>query len=130
MPGGVQADYHNYTTHWTNSSLDFYIDGAKVRTLLPSDANSTRNYPQTPMRISIGNWAAGDPSEPVGVRQWAGGDTDFSKGPFTMYVKSAAVTDFSSGKEYTYTDHSGSWQSIKATAYVEPFLWQLRLRFC
>lgn len=112
---GVQNDYRNYTSVWTKDALDFYIDGAKVRTLLPKDANNTYYYPQTPMRLSIGIWAGGDPRLPQGTREWAGGDTDYSQGPFDMFVKSAHVTDFSSGKEYEYTDHSGSWESIKIT---------------
>ncbi|KAK3367371.1 glycoside hydrolase family 16 protein [Lasiosphaeria ovina] len=113
--GGVQNDYHNYTQVWTKDALDFYIDGAKVRTLLPKDANNTYYYPQTPMRMSIGIWAGGDPTLPKGTREWAGGDTDYSKGPFTMFVKSAHITDYSSGKEYTYGDKTGSWQSIRIT---------------
>jgi hypothetical protein len=36
-----------------------------------------------------------------------------------MYVKSATINDFSTGKEYEYSDHSGSWQSIKTIAYVQ-----------
>jgi len=39
--------------------------------------------------------------------------SDYSKGPFTMFVKSTQVTDFHTGKEYSYGDNSGSWQSIK-----------------
>lgn len=116
VDGGVQADYHNYTTVWTQDKMDFYIDGDLTRTLLPKDANNTNNYPQTPMKLSLGVWAGGDPDLPKGTREWAGGDTDFTKGPFNMYVKSAQVSDFSSGKEYVYTDHSGSWQSIKVVA--------------
>ncbi|CAK7242061.1 MAG: hypothetical protein STHCBS139747_003538 [Sporothrix thermara] len=116
VQGGISNDFHNYTTVWTNTSLDFYIDSAKVRTLLPQDANSTFNYPQTPMRISMGIWAGGDPTLPEGTREWAGGDTDYTQGPFSMYVKSVRVTDYSSGKEYSYGDHSGSWESIKITA--------------
>lgn len=114
--GGISSDFHNYTTVWTNESLTYYIDGSKVRTLLPKDANSTFNYPQTPVRISLGIWAGGDPTLPEGTREWAGGDTDYSKGPFNMYVKSARVTDYSTGKEYSYGDHTGSWQSIKIAA--------------
>lgn len=114
--GGVQADYRNYTIWWTKDALDFYIDGQKRRTLLPKEANNTQNYPQTPMRISLGIWAGGDPKLAQGTREWAGGDTDYSQAPFTMYVKSAQVTDFSSGKEYSYGDQSGSWQSIKIAA--------------
>lgn len=113
VAGGVQSTFRNYTTHWTKDALDFYIDGNKVRTLLPKDANNTYYYPQTPMRLSLGIWAAGDPGQPIGVKEWAGGETDYKKGPFTMMVKSAQITDFSSGKEYSYGDKSGSWESIK-----------------
>ncbi|KAK3988430.1 putative glycosidase crf1 [Cladorrhinum sp. PSN332] len=113
VPGGVQNDFHNYTTVWTKDYLDFYVDGNKVRTLLPQDADNGRLYPQTPMRLWIGIWAGGDPDLPPGTREWAGGDTDYSKGPYTMHVKSVSVNDFSSGKEYIYTDKTGSWESIK-----------------
>ncbi|CAK7228534.1 hypothetical protein SBRCBS47491_006937 [Sporothrix bragantina] len=116
VDGGISNDFHNYTTVWTNESLIYYIDGTKVRTLLPAEANSTFNYPQTPMRISLGIWAGGDPTLPEGTREWAGGTTDYTKGPFNMYVKSARVTDYSTGKEYSYGDHTGSWESIKITA--------------
>ncbi|KAK4041488.1 concanavalin A-like lectin/glucanase domain-containing protein [Parachaetomium inaequale] len=113
VDAGVQNDYHNYTTVWTKDALDFWIDGNKVRTLLPKDANNTYFYPQTPMRLSIGIWAGGDPRMPKGTREWAGGDTDYSQAPFDMFVKSAHVADYSSGKEYEYTDKSGTWESIK-----------------
>ena len=113
---GVQDDYHNYTTVWTKDSLEWYIDGNHVRTLLPKDANNTLLYPQTPMRLSIGIWAGGDPSLSQGTIDWAGGKTDYTKGPYSMYVKSARITDFSQGKEYSYGDRSGSWQSIKVIA--------------
>ncbi|KAK7915015.1 hypothetical protein PG985_012718, partial [Apiospora marii] len=113
VEGGVQADYHNYTSVWTKDQLDWYIDGKLIRTLLPENANKTENYPQTPMMLSIGIWAGGDPSLPQGTIDWAGGPTQFDKGPYTMYVKSARVEDFSSGKEYVYGDKSGHWDSIQ-----------------
>lgn len=43
---------------------------------------------------------------------WAGGQTDYNQGPFTMYLKSMTVTDYSTGNSYSYSDKSGSWQSI------------------
>lgn len=113
---GMQDDFHNYTTVWTKQSIEWFIDGNHVRTLNAKDANNTQNYPQTPMRMSVGIWAGGDPSLPEGTRQWAGGDTDYAHGPYTMHLKSAQVTDFSSGKEYTYGDRSGSWESIKVAS--------------
>ncbi|KAG6105661.1 hypothetical protein E4U14_005009 [Claviceps sp. LM454 group G7] len=113
---GMQDDFHNYTTLWTKESIQWFIDGNHVRTLNANDANNTQNYPQTPMRMSIGIWAGGDPSLPEGTRQWAGGDTDYAAGPYTMFLRSARVADFSTGKEFTYGDRSGSWESIKIAA--------------
>lgn len=109
-----QDDYHNYSTVWTKDKLQWYIDGNLVRTLLPKDANNTQAYPQTPMRLSVGIWAGGDPSLPEGTRQWAGGDADYANGPYTMYIKQVYVEDYSTGsKEYVFGDRSGSWDSIQ-----------------
>ncbi len=46
--------------------------------------------------------------------EWAGGKTDYTAGPFTMYLKSLKVTDYSTGNSYKYGDNSGSWESIEA----------------
>jgi hypothetical protein len=113
IDGSVIDDYHNYTSIWTKDKLEFLIDGRNVRTLLAKDANNTYYYPQTPMRLYIGIWAGGDPRMPQGTREWAGGDTDYSQAPFDMFVKSAHVKDDTTGKEYSYSDRSGSWESIK-----------------
>ena len=43
---------------------------------------------------------------------WAGGLTDYSQGPFSMYMKTMTVTDYSTGNSYSYGDKSGSWESI------------------
>ncbi|XXH03200.1 hypothetical protein Hte_009597 [Hypoxylon texense] len=112
VEGGVQDDYHNYTCVWTKEQLDWYIDSEHIRTLLAKDANNTLSYPQTPMKLSLGIWAGGDPDQPKGTIEWAGGVTDYAQ-PYTMYVKSAHVEDYSTGKEYSYGDHSGTWESIK-----------------
>ncbi|KAI1801545.1 glycoside hydrolase family 16 protein [Daldinia bambusicola] len=121
VKGGVLNDYHNYTCVWTKDQLEWWLDGEHIRTLLAKDANNTDNYPQTPMKLSLGIWAGGDPDAEKGVIEWAGGVVDYSE-PHTMYVKSALVEDFSTGKEYSYGDRSGSWESIKivsgnSTAY-------------
>ncbi|KAI1427127.1 concanavalin A-like lectin/glucanase domain-containing protein [Xylaria sp. FL1777] len=113
---GSIYDLHNYTTVWTQDKLEWHLDGSLVRTLLAKDANNTYYFPQTPMTLRLGSWVGGDTkTQAPGTVEWAGGATDFSQGPFTMYVQSAYVEDFSSGKEYTYTDKTGSWQSIKIT---------------
>ena len=64
------------------------------------------------MNVRLGIWAAGDKDNNNYTIAWAGGETDYTKGPYTMYVQSARVTDFSSGKEYKYGDQTGTWKSI------------------
>ncbi|ANB13139.1 Crh1p [Sugiyamaella lignohabitans] len=106
-----QDAYHNYTIDWTDKNTIWYYDNQEVRRL-PGESPS--GYPQTPMAIRIGSWAGGDPSNPPGTIEWAGGLTDYSKGPFVFTVKSLLVKDYSTGFEYAYGDQSGTWMSIQA----------------
>ncbi|KAF3388729.1 putative extracellular glycosidase [Penicillium rolfsii] len=108
---GNQDGFHTYSVDWTSSQIVWAIDGETVRVLTPATAD-TNQYPQTPMMIKVGVWAGGDPDNAQGTIDWAGGLTDYSKGPFTMYLKSMTVTDYSTGNSYSYGDHSGSWESI------------------
>ncbi|KKA26514.1 hypothetical protein TD95_004235 [Thielaviopsis punctulata] len=109
----LQDDFHNYTVDWTADYLSWYLDGQLIRTVLPKDANNSYTFPQTPMQFNIGIWAGGDPRLPEGTREWAGGTTDYSKGPYSMYVKSVSITDYSTGsKEYKWNGHSGMADSI------------------
>lgn len=116
----LRENFHNYTLDWTAERLQWLIDGQVVRTLPYAAALNGTNYPQTPMTVRMGIWAGGDPGNNNGTIEWAGGLTDYTKGPYTMNIKSAQVTDYSSGKEYNWSDKSGGWQSIKSIAYV-PF---------
>ncbi|KAJ5702074.1 hypothetical protein N7488_009622 [Penicillium malachiteum] len=108
---GNHEAFHTYSVDWTSEEIVWAIDGKTVRVLTPSTAD-TNQYPQTPMMIKVGVWAGGDPNNAKGTIQWAGGETDYSKGPFVMYMKSLSVTDYSTGSSYTYSDKSGTWQSI------------------
>lgn len=65
------------------------------------------------MYIRIGIWAGGDPSNREGTITWAGGLTDYSQAPFTMYVKSVHISNYNPAKSYSYSDNSGSSKSIK-----------------
>lgn len=114
MAGGNQGDYHTYIVDWTKDRLEWSIDGNVIRTLAYNDAKNGDKFPQTPMRMNIGIWAGGDPSLPPGTIEWAGGKTDYAKGPYTMFVKSIKMEDYTKGaKEYSYGDKTGSYQSIK-----------------
>ncbi|PWY92637.1 concanavalin A-like lectin/glucanase [Aspergillus heteromorphus CBS 117.55] len=112
----ADTEFHNYTTYWTAEKLEWWIDEELVRTLNYEDALGGKNYPQTPSNIRYGVWPAGDPSESLGTIEWAGGEINYTAGPYTMVVQKVRVHDFHSGKEYEYTNHSGSWESIKVVA--------------
>jgi beta-glucanase (GH16 family) len=105
-------DFHTYTIDWTSTELVWQVDGKTQRALKATDAGD--QYPQTPMLIKLGVWSGGDSSNAPGTIAWAGGNTDYSAGPYTMVVRSISVTDYSTGKSYTYSDQTGSWSSIKA----------------
>lgn len=116
MSFAPQDDYHNYTVNWSKDKIDWIVDGNIVRTMTYAQADGAGQYfPQTPVKVSLGSWAAGDPTQPKGVREWAQGETNFDDGPFTMAVKQVYIQDASTGSEYTYGDRSGSWESIKST---------------
>ncbi|KAG9594945.1 hypothetical protein KCU97_g5412, partial [Aureobasidium melanogenum] len=75
--------------------------------------NGSHQYPQTPAKFQLGIWAAGDYGNAWGTVSWAGGYTDYTQAPFTMYVKSVQITNYNPAYAYNYTDNSGSSGSIK-----------------
>ncbi|CCF60481.1 hypothetical protein KAFR_0K01270 [Kazachstania africana CBS 2517] len=108
-----QDTFHNYTIDWAMDKTTWYLDGSSVRVL---ENSTSEGYPQSPMFIKFGIWAGGDPElDEEGTIEWAGGETDYSQGPFTMYIEKVIVTDYSTGSQYSYSDQSGSWESIEAT---------------
>ena len=105
--------FHTYSFDWTSEKTDWLIDGTVVRTLRPADVKGDF-YPQTPMQVRLGAWAAGDKDNEQGTIKWSGGPIDYSQGPFDMVVKDIKVVDYSTGTAYRYTDQTGRWQSIQA----------------
>lgn len=108
-----QAEFHTYTIDWTKDRILWAVDDTEVRTQT-SDSAEDDQYPQSPMQVKFGSWAGGDPSNTQGTIDWAGGRTNYGDGPYTMVVESISISDYSTGKEYRYTDNSGSWESIEA----------------
>ncbi|SMN20789.1 similar to Saccharomyces cerevisiae YGR189C CRH1 Chitin transglycosylase that functions in the transfer of chitin to beta(1-6) and beta(1-3) glucans in the cell wall [Maudiozyma saulgeensis] len=105
-----ETTFHNYTLEWAMDKTTWYLDGTAVRVL---ENTTSEGYPQSPMYLKMGIWAGGDPSNSEGTIEWAGGLTDYSQAPFTMYISKVIVTDYSTGSEYSYGDQSGSWESIQ-----------------
>jgi len=111
---GAQGNHDSFSTYsidWTADQIVWSINGNTVRVLKPSDA-APGQYPQTPMHIKVGSWAGGDSANAEGTIAWAGGLVDYSQGPYTMYLKALAVTDYSTGTSYSYDGTTGTWESI------------------
>ncbi|KAL8719950.1 MAG: hypothetical protein Q9181_007989, partial [Wetmoreana brouardii] len=111
-----QTTFHTYSLDWSPTSLVWSIDGATVRTLNAADADSNAlvgsQYPQTPMKVSLSLWDAGDPD--AATKGWGGGVTPIPPPePYTMYVKSMKIWNTNPAEQYQYTDRSGSYKSIK-----------------
>ncbi|KAJ6127830.1 Concanavalin A-like lectin/glucanases superfamily [Penicillium samsonianum] len=113
-----QEVLHKYTWIWSKEKMSWAIDGTVVRTVDYADAKGGTRFPQTPMRVRIGIWAGGDPNRIKGTIDWAGGETDFSKAPFTMYVKSVEIVNYTPAESYVYPDKSGSADSIEINGGV------------
>ncbi|KAE9989780.1 hypothetical protein Vi05172_g4306 [Venturia inaequalis] len=111
---GPETTFTKYAVNWTQETTTWLVNDAPVRTLNFADAMGGLNYPQTPMNIRFGNWVAGSPGNSPGTIQWAGGLTDFSKGPFNMVVQSVKIINYNPATSYAYKDMSGSFQSIEA----------------
>ncbi|KAF2713534.1 glycoside hydrolase family 16 protein [Pleomassaria siparia CBS 279.74] len=112
----TQDDFHNYTIDWTKDRIQWWMDGKMLRQLNEDEALGGKNYPQTPMNIRIGAWAGGDPAKnSKGTVEWAGGEVDFSKGPFSMVIQDVYAQDYTSAKEYSWADmdSSGDWEKVK-----------------
>lgn len=118
------GSFHTYSVEWTSAGVTWLIDNNVVRSLTAANAEGgASGLPQTPMQVKLGTWVAGRKDAPQGTVEWAGGYTDFSKAPFLGYYKSISIVDYAgadaptskSVKEYIYSDHSGSWQSIKVS---------------
>jgi beta-glucanase (GH16 family) len=113
--------WHTYTIDWNADRIIWSIDNNPVRTLTYGDplTHQGTRYPQTPMKIKMGNWIgcldASDPAT-TGTCQWAGGQAVFdSTTKYQMLVQTVTIEDYGCGSEYTYGDMSGSWQSIKTS---------------
>lgn len=115
----AEGTFHTYIVDWTAERIEWILDGKTIRTLTYADANPTQGYPQTPMQIKLGTWVGGSSTAAKGTVEWAGGLANFTDAPFKAYYQKVVVKDYmggnSSASEYTYTDKTGAWQSIKVT---------------
>lgn len=117
-----QTGFHTYSMDWTPDKIDWIVDGVTLFTH-KNTGQKTGNYqfPQTPSRLHVGMWDAGDPDTAGGTRNWAGGYTDYSKTPYTAYLKWVKISTPYPCKAWKYPDDfSGSWSDVKCTNETIP----------
>lgn len=83
MDGGdTFDDWHTYEIDWTPEKVDWIVDGSVQRTLKKDDTyNETSKqyeFPQTPARLQMSLWPAGQASNAQGTIDWAGGEIDWN----------------------------------------------------
>lgn len=128
----TDTDMHTYTVDWSPDKLTWAVDNNVMRTLNKADTwNTTTNsfqYPQTPSRVQLSLWPAGDPQNGQGVVDWAGGPIDWNSpymnnGYYSAYIQDVNVQCYdpppganASGKgSYVYNDNQGINSSIAIT---------------
>ncbi|KAI1106933.1 hypothetical protein F4804DRAFT_272531 [Jackrogersella minutella] len=105
--------FHKYSVEWDENHVDWYIDDKVIRSIQAKDTPSGFTFPQSPMKIQLGVWGGGDPSNNYWTTQWAGGQIDTKGAPYTMYVKSVNITNKYPACQYKYQDKTGKIGSIE-----------------
>ncbi|KAI0180811.1 concanavalin A-like lectin/glucanase domain-containing protein [Hypoxylon sp. FL1284] len=105
--------FHKYSVEWDENQASWYVDDKVIRSIQAKDTPSGFNFPQSPMKLQLGVWGGGDPDNSHWTIEWAGGEIDMNKAPYTMYVKSVNITNKYPAGQYKYTDKSGSFDSIE-----------------
>ncbi|OJK03119.1 hypothetical protein ASPACDRAFT_58069 [Aspergillus aculeatus ATCC 16872] len=74
-------DWHEYEIDWTEDAITWSVDGQVTRTLTKESTynatSKTYKYPQTPSRMQLSLWPAGQASNAEGTIEWAGGEIDW-----------------------------------------------------
>lgn len=126
-------EWHTYEINWTPDFITWSIDGNEIRTL---EKDSTWNetsqsyaFPQTPSRMQLSLWPAGQASNANGTKEWAGGEIDWDsqdiKDAGYYYAKIGEIkvecydppagSDIKGDKSYFFKDDKGVNTSVQVT---------------
>ncbi|OOQ91112.1 putative glycosidase crf2 [Penicillium brasilianum] len=126
-------NWHTYEIDWQPDQTQWIVDGEVKRTLKKSDTwNSTANryqYPQTPSRLQMSLWPAGQASNAQGTIDWAGGEIDWDsqdikeKGYYYATIGQVDVTCYSApsgtqqtgNNSYIYTSEAALVNNVAIT---------------
>jgi beta-glucanase (GH16 family) len=128
----TNTETHVYTINWTPEMVQWEVDNVVLRTLYAKDTYnvSTGQYmfPQTPSRVMLSLWPAGNPGNGEGTINWAGGLIGWNSPYMVNGYYYAQITDITvecydppSGANmtgtgaYTYNSDSGMNDSVVIT---------------
>ena len=146
----TDSQFHTYAIDWNPDTLTWSVDGQVQRTLkkgtiktfftcpLPNadttqadtfnTSTNSYQYPQTPSRIQLSLWPAGDPKNGQGTVDWAGGPINWNSpymqnGYYSAQVSEVKVecydppqgVDTSGTTAYSYKDLAGLDKSVAIT---------------
>lgn len=127
-------DWHTYEIDWQPEQVQWIIDGEVKRTLKKSDTfNAAANryqFPQTPARLQMSLWPAGQASNAKGTIDWAGGVIDWNsqdiqdKGYYYATIGQVDVQCYSppagtvqtGDTSYMYTDAAAFQNDVEITS--------------
>ncbi|PWY80000.1 cell wall glucanase [Aspergillus eucalypticola CBS 122712] len=126
-------DWHEYEIDWKEDAITWSVDGQVKRTLTKESTwNETAKryqYPQSPSRMQLSLWPAGQASNAPGTIEWAGGEIDWDsqdikdKGYYYATFSDITVecydapngTVSNGNKSYMFTNKDGLQQSVQIT---------------
>ncbi|KAI1367004.1 concanavalin A-like lectin/glucanase domain-containing protein [Xylaria arbuscula] len=111
------TQFHTYSVEWDEDHMNWYVDNHVVRSVKASNTPSGFVFPQSPMKLQLGVWGGGDPANNYWTIQWAGGEIDMKKVPYTMYVRSVNITNKYPACQYKYKDRH--WRNIQYSEFPD-----------
>lgn len=126
-------EWHEYEIDWTEDYINWSVNGEVKRTLEKSETwNETAGryqFPQTPSRMQLSLWPAGQASNAEGTIEWAGGEIDWNsediqdKGYYYASFSDITVecysppggADIQGDKSYIFKDDKGLNTSVQVT---------------
>ncbi|KAL4873289.1 hypothetical protein BDV12DRAFT_160766 [Aspergillus spectabilis] len=131
--GNTFEDWHRYEVDWTPDEIRWIIDGKVSRTLTKestwNETGDRYEYPQTPSRMQLSLWPAGQASNAQGTIEWAGGEIDWdsediqTQGYYSASFRNITVecydppsdTNVHGDVSYDFKDNKGVESSVEIT---------------
>ena len=124
----TESQKHTYTFDWSPDRIEWSVDGDVLRTVTKdstyNSSDGSYHYPQTPARIELSLWPAGESKNGQGTVEWAGGEINWNSpymqnGYYKAQVWEVDVECYdppsgansTGSKSYVYNDNSAGFNN-------------------